>query len=164
MCASLSISNVLDLLTEIIIFLGWSSWVSAQGINVGVSKTRSVHNLEAKILQHVDPSTLPPMCIRYSCQPLEWLVISAQNKVVLIQVLPKVHDAPYECIALSFHRMELLLCLRQTLAGIGYHLLQLPFPLGQNGSDPLGRPINIQAERPLEIRSYKDGRLDQRHS
>jgi hypothetical protein len=29
--------------------------------------------------------------------------------------------------------MELLLCLCQTLAGIGYHLFQLPFSLGQYG-------------------------------
>jgi hypothetical protein len=128
----------LDFLTKIIILHGWSNWISTQGINVSVFEAWSVHNLKAKVLQHVNPSASPTMCVRHGCQSLKWFVISAQNKVIPIQVLPKVHDAPYECITLSFHGMEFLLCLCQTLAGIGYHLLQFPFSLGQNGFDPLG--------------------------
>jgi hypothetical protein len=132
------IPNVLDFRTKIIILHGWSNWISTQGINISVSEAWSVHNLKVKVLQHVNPSASLAMCIRHSCQPFEWFVISAQNKVIPVKVLPKVHDAPYECITLSLHGMEFLQCICQTLVGIGYHLLQFPFFLGQNGSDPFG--------------------------
>jgi hypothetical protein len=66
-CVSLRIPNVLDFLTKIIILHGWFNWISTQGINVSVSEAWSVHNLKAKVLQHVNPSASPAMCIRHSC-------------------------------------------------------------------------------------------------
>jgi hypothetical protein len=49
-CVSLRIPNVLDFLTEIIIFHGWSNWISTQGFNISVFEAWSVHNLKAKVL------------------------------------------------------------------------------------------------------------------
>jgi hypothetical protein len=103
MYVSLRIPNVLDFPIEIIILHGWSNWISTQSINISVSEAWSVYNLKAKVLQHVNPSASPTMCVRHSCQPLQWFVISAQNEVIPVQVVPEVHDAPYECIALSLH-------------------------------------------------------------
>jgi hypothetical protein len=68
--ASMNIGEVWYFLTKIIVISNWSDWISAQGVHVCMLQPWSMHDLEAKVLQHANPSSSPAMRIRNSGQPL----------------------------------------------------------------------------------------------
>jgi hypothetical protein len=48
---------ILDFLAEVIVIRGLSHRISAQCISIGMPHTWPVHNLEAEVLQHINPSS-----------------------------------------------------------------------------------------------------------
>jgi hypothetical protein len=80
-------------------------------------------NLEMKILEHKYPSSPASICIRNNGKPFKGFVVSLQKKEGFVEILSKMHYAPYENIAFAFHRMEMLLNWRQSFASIGNKLL-----------------------------------------
>jgi hypothetical protein len=62
-CVSQWTSNILDFLIEVIIICGLPYWISTQSICICMSQAESMQYLEAKILQHIDPSSSPAMCV-----------------------------------------------------------------------------------------------------
>lgn len=55
--------TILNLPLKIIIFICMSYWVSTKSIYIQMFGPRTMHNLETKILQHVDPPPSPSICI-----------------------------------------------------------------------------------------------------
>jgi hypothetical protein len=56
-------SNVLDLFTEVIVIRGLPHWVPAQSICIRMFQAWLMQDLEAEILQHIDPFASPAMCV-----------------------------------------------------------------------------------------------------
>jgi hypothetical protein len=63
LCISLCTPKVLHFFTKIIILHRHPNGISAQGINIGMSDTRTVYNPKAEVLQKVYPPTPPTMCV-----------------------------------------------------------------------------------------------------
>jgi hypothetical protein len=131
------VCKVLDLKIKIIIVCSNSHRIFAQCICIGVLHTWSMYDLETEILEHVDPTSPSSICIRHRCQPFQWLMICSQNKVGAMQILPKVHDAPNQCITFPFHGVELLLNRCQSLTGVRHNSFLPAFLLRQDGTDSL---------------------------
>jgi hypothetical protein len=52
---------ILDFLAEVIVIRSLSHRISAQSISIGMLHTWPVHNLEAEVLQHINPFAPPSM-------------------------------------------------------------------------------------------------------
>jgi len=120
---------ILDFLIEIIIIHNLSHWISAQGVSISMSHTWPVYYLEAEVLQHVNPPSPSPMCVRYCRQPFKGLVVRSQSEMCAVQILHEVQDSPYQCITLPFHGVEFPLSHSQSFVGISYYLFASALPL-----------------------------------
>ncbi len=78
-------------------------------------------------------------------------MVRPQGEMGSMQVLPEMQDPPNQSITFPFHGVKLPLCQRQCLAGISYNSFRPTFSLWQNRTNPLGRPVYIEAKWLLEI-------------
>jgi hypothetical protein len=72
-----------------------------------------MHNVEVEVQQQIYPSPFPTMCIWHNGQlEFERFMVSVESKMIMIGITLKFHDAPNHCIIATFHRMIILLNLK----------------------------------------------------